>query len=469
MGVTDADLTRILKVTYEDSPPLTEPLYKLSKFYSMVPKKRGGGLEHDVPYKIGESQGLGRDFDKTYDRVIGNSLGPKFTNQRLDFDQFYGFWDLPINEKLRATKKGAEAYVNLMMIQVNSIQHMFEMHRWLHMLGDGSGAMCQIGSVTETTAPTVSTKGLWKVKLAEKVFMRFFSGKGQQFVTAAAKTSGSPRAHVGGSVGEAVFEVVSQDEIKGELNVQLLEVPGTGTTTIAKPAADDWIFLPGVHRAGGIQATRTGDGTANIVGTTNIMSGINNVWPKVPGTWWGLDQTLAPGRLTGANFTRAELGTLSGLGVTDDDIGLKAKYPDRSILAALGQMSLRNGKFEYAMCNSPQFVRTVLGLGSKIRLNRVESKGADGAVLGFQAIRFHTGDNDCKLMSENCIPDHEYYCFNFKDICINMLTKKFISLWRHDNKTIDRVQSKNRIYGISESHAYLRFFNFHNFALINTK
>lgn len=473
MGISDADLTRILKVTYEDNPVLDEPLYKLSKFYAMVPKKRGGGLEHDIPYRISESQGLGRDFEATYERVIGNSLGPKFTNQRMDFDEFYGFWDIPINQKLRATRKGADAYVNLMMLNVNSLEHSMSMHRWQQMLKDGSGALAQVAAagVTDATAAVATTKGSWKIKLAEKVDVRFLLGIGTHIVFApkANKTSGTIRRHVGGTGGgaDATFVIKTLDEIEGTFTVELLEVPGT-RTSIAAPAAEDWIFIPGVHRAGGIKAVRTGDGTANITGTTNVMSGLENLWPATPGTWWGLDMSLNPGRLSGARFDRAKLATLTGLGDQDPDIGLTEKNPDRSVLAALGQLSLRGGKFEYAMCNSPQFVKTILGLGSKIRLNRVESKGAEGAYVGFQAVRFHTGDNDCKLMSENAIPDNAYFGFNFKDLCIRILTKKFISLWRHDNKTIDRVQGKNRIYGMSESRAYLQAFNFKNFCRIDT-
>lgn len=474
MGITDADLTRILKITYEDNPVLDEPLYKMSKFYAMVPKKRGGGLEHDVPYKIGESHGLGRDFESTFERVIGGSLGPKFTNQRFDFDEYYGFWDLPINQKLRATAKNADSYVNLMTMVVNSMQHSMSMHRWQQMLREGAGDIAQVatGGVTDATAATATTKGSWKVKITEKVDTKFLLGVGTHIVFADGRTSGTTRRHVGSTPAvykEAVFQIDKLDEFEGEATISLIEAPGSAYNTFAAPEAGDWIFLPGVHRAGGIKAVRTGDGSANIQGTTNVMSGLENVWPAVPGTWWGLDMTLNPGRLSGARWDRATVAALSGLGTSDADVGLTAKNPDRTVLAALGQLSLRGGKFEYAMCNSPQFVRTVLGLGSKIRLNRVESKGAEGAYIGFQAVNFQTGDNDCKLMSENAIPDHTYYGFNFKDICINILTKKFISLWRHDNRTIDRVQGKNRIYGISESRAYMRFFNFKNFCRIYTK
>ena len=474
MGITDEALTKILKITYEDNTHLEEPLYKLSKFYSMVPKKRGGGLEHDIPYRISEAQGLGREFEDTYARVVGHSLGPRFTNQRLDFDNFYGFWDMPVNQILRANAKNSMAYINIMKRVVDSTYHSFSMHRWQQMLREGAGDIAQISSAapTENTAASTTSKGSWTFKVTEKADIRFLLGVGTHFVLAPGRTSGTVRIHRGGgnyTAKTAVFVIDKLDEIEGQITCSLLEAPGTGATNIEKPTANDWIFLPGVHRAGGIQAVRTGDGSPNIVGTTNVMSGLGNVWPETPGTWWGLDMTLNPGRLSGARFTRTKLGTLTGLGTTDTDIGLTAKRPDRSILAALGQLSLRGGRFEYSMCNMPQFVRTAIGLTGQIRLNRVESKGADGAWVGFQALNFVTGDRSCKLMSENAIGDHQYFNFNFKDICIKTLTPKLISMWRHDKKSIDRVESKDRIYGISESHALMQFFNFKNFCLVNTK
>lgn len=452
MGLEDRDVERLLKVVYDDSPAITEPLFKISKLYAMISKKRGGGLEHDVPYKIAESRGVGGDFAKLYSRVTNGNYGTKYVNMRLDFDKFFGMWSLPIGQKLRVTKKGRTAYLNLVMREANSLYHSMSLIRAISLVRDGTLYVAEISDVNTTNKT---------FKLKEKTNIRGMLGaRGLRFQLSTDKLTSRKTGDSGTPVAEYVTTSLNEDT-----GLVGYDKVATATGTVAQtPDPADGNFI---HYPDSINPSYSGFVSAQRQGRTPYAMGLDTITPPsadlLPNSakrfLFNLDRSINPGRLAGTRYTRSGLATETGL-------TLDADKPHEAILAALGQMSFRGAKFKYGLMNTPTYIKMVLGLKEGVRYNKVEAKGSDQAKVGFQAVNFVTGGQGCKILSEDTIYNDVVHCLNFRDLVLCTLTKKAISMWKHDGETISRVPGQDMIYSAAESRLYLRPLRMKNFARI---
>lgn len=413
-GVSDATLAVALKEVFVKRHDLTKFLYKNSPIIGMIPKKMFGGSTLTVPFKVGESKGIGRDFANLYTDVTTNDRGQTFVEQKLDVDKYFAVWSLDIDQKLRSEKVGQYAFIDLQASEMRSVGHSIALTRVNHFWGDGRGTVAQVG--------TGGTAGSTFI-LANPADQRYFLGVGLKFNVASAN-HGALITGTGGAT--AVYTVTKIDEATGEITY----TKDNGGSDIVNTHN---IYLVGDWRS----SSSVG------AGRLNVMAGLENYAPATPSSnLYGLDQTTNPARLTGLRLAKAQVG--SSLTMSKD-----------ILLRALARQRRTQAGCKYLACNAETFTDIVLELGASVRYDRMAVKSSDKAVIGFDGLKFVGPGFSPMLTEENVIKNKVVWGLNPRDFEICSM-RRFINPWNFDGKIIDRVLGQDRIYGAINSRAQLK-------------
>ena len=412
-GVSDATLAVALKEVFVKKQDLTKFLYKNSPIIGMIPKERFGGSELSIPYKVGESKGVGREYAALYTDVTTNNRGQEFVEQKLDVDKYFAVWSIDIDQKLRSEKVGKFAYIDLAASEMRSVGHSAALTRVNHFWGGGTGVIAEVG--TGGTAGTT-------FQLENPADVRYLLGRGLKFNVA----NPANTALLTGSGGAtAVYTITRVDE-------------ATGLITYSKDNG-------GANVVDGNHVYFTGDfRTAASIGTgkTNVMAGLENYAPaSAAANFYGLDQRTNPGRITGLRLSKASFASGN---TTKKDI----------VLRALARQRRTQAGCKYLATNAETFIDIVQELGASVRYNRFSVKSG-AAVIGFDALQFAGPGFSPRLVEENVIKNDVVWGLNPGDFKICSM-RRFINPWNYDGKIIDRVLGQDRIYGAINSRAQLK-------------
>ena len=410
-GVSDATLAVALKEVFVQRHDLTKFLYKKSPILGMIPKSMFGGSELTIPYKVGESKGVGRTFNTVYTDVTTNNRGQEFVEQKLDVDKYFAFWSIDMDQKLRSEKVGKYAFIDLAASEMRSVGHSLALQRINQFFSDGSGYIAEVG-----TGGAAGTS----FQLKNPADARFMLGIGLRFEV----LSGSA-LRTGSSSAKATYTTTRVDEATGVVTYS----KDNGGSNIAD---GDFIYFVGDWRA-----------TSSIgAGKTNVMLGLENYAPATASAnLYQLNQRVNPARLTGLRLSKS---SFSRGNTTKKDI----------ILRSLARMRRTQASCKYLACNAEEFIDIVQELDSSVRYNRFNVKSGS-ATIGFDALQFTGPGFSTRLVEENIIKNDTVWGLNPGDFEICSL-RRFINPWNFDGKILDRVLSQDRIYGAINSRAQLK-------------
>lgn len=432
VGLSDNALNVVLKEVFLKNADLKKFLYMKSPIQGMIPKGTFGGKYLYKPYKTGEATGVGVDFGKVFTDVTSNNRGEDFIDQKkIDVDKMYAGWAVTAEQKLRSEKEGPYSYLDVMVRTMRSIGHSMALARINQFFQDGSGRVAKIASVDNTT-PTAPV-----LTLTKPTDVRFLLGRRLQFNIVTGVSTANPTGTLrAGSSGTSVYQIDKIDERTGKLTISYSS-GGSGGTRL--PAANDWIYYKDARPA------------AVPAGTTAYCPGLENYVTEVS-DFYGLDQTINPGRLTGYNLKRGDLADI--LGSTKSDRNAK-KYKD-VILAALARQARTQSKSRYMVCNAELFCKIAIEIENDFgRITRMVGKNSsDNATVGYDALNFVGPGRRMKLVEENIVDKDIIWSYNPDDF-IYLSLRQMINNWTFDGRYIDRIQNKEVIYGMMYSRCHL--------------